>query len=260
MELNHGITRMSVICVRSTPSDKAELITQLLFGQIYTVISYSDDRKWLYIRIEEDGMEGWIDVKQVHFIEEAFFEYQKSVEHKISLDISSTLLIRKQSIPITMGSILPFTESGLFQDEVQVAYNGLSKPDSQRRDSEFLLEQATRLLGVPYMWGGKTPFGIDCSGFTQLIYRVAGYKLKRDSYQQAEQGKTIETLDDAHPGDLLFFATDGKVNHVGIFYGEGRVIHASGMVRLDEITSEGIIHTETKVLTHNLFRIKRLLS
>jgi cell wall-associated NlpC family hydrolase len=93
-----------------------------------------------------------------------------------------------------------------------------------------------------------------------MVFKICGYKLQRDTSQQVNQGKKVESIADARPGDLLFFSNDkGVVSHVGILIERNKVIHASGKVRIDPLTDKGIQHAETGVITHHLTTIKRIL-
>lgn len=256
----YGSCRLSVVNVRVKPLDGAEVTTQLLFGDIYRVIKYTEDQKWAHIQLYQDEMTGWIDYKQHHYISQAYFEYLQTVEYRISLEISAYLLINRRSIPIVLGSIVPITDQQLFPEEQPVAFTGESKRVHQRRDHEFLIEVSKRYLGAPYMWGGKSPFGIDCSGFTQMVYKICGYNIKRDSWQQAMMGTEVNWAE-RFTGDLAFFSnTQGKIIHVGIMLPDSKIIHASGEVRVDECTEKGIVHHQTKTLTHILSHIKRIIT
>jgi len=258
--IDFGVTRLSVIPVRATASNRAEQTTQLLFGEHYEILEQTVDRKWFRIRIAFDHYEGWIDSRQHHSISAEYFEYMDRAEFKITTDLMSSLLYNKSPLPILIGSMIPISSSELFKMEEQFAFNGEAKNVGQKREFEYLRNVAQKYLNAPYQWGGRTPFGIDCSGFTQLVFKICGYTLLRDSSQQAGQGKAVEWTD-GRPGDLAFFKNgEGKIIHVGIILGDDRIIHASGRVRIDHIDESGILNQETKVYTHQLAHLRRILT
>ncbi|MDH5365672.1 MAG: C40 family peptidase [Cyclobacteriaceae bacterium] len=253
-----GICRLSLIPVRGKAGDSYEMVTQLLFGDHYEVIEVSNDIKWLRVKILFDGYVGWIDAKQHTTITEEYFEQINHSNYKISLDISSSILHKKNHINVLMGSVLPISTNEMFKMEEQLAFNGESKSLGEKRDFEYLKQIALKYINAPYSWGGKSPFGIDCSGFTQQVFRICGYSLKRDAYQQFEQGASVDK--DVLPGDLVFFKNDAsKITHVGIAFGEGSIIHASGKVRIDKLDNEGIYNEELRKYTHQLAGIRRIL-
>ena len=259
-EIDYGICRMSVLPVRKDPAHQAEQVTQFLFGDHYAVIEHSNDGKWVRVRGWYDQYEGWIDIRQHQAISPEYFKHINHAEFKITTDLTATLLYNKSPIMILMGSMIPISSSELFKMEEQFAFNGESKNVGQRREFDFLRVIATRYLNSPYQWGGKTPFGIDCSGFTQMVFKICGYKLLRDASQQAGQGKAVASLSAARQGDLAFFTDgNGKVSHTGILMADHKVIHASGKVRIDLLGEEGIRHAESGVLTHTLSVIRRVL-
>ncbi|MEQ8476632.1 MAG: C40 family peptidase [Fulvivirga sp.] len=256
---NKGISRLSVIQVRASHSDKAEVVTQLLFGDHYTVTGISDDKKWIRVQIYYDKYEGWIDAKQHTDISEAYFDQINNADYKICTDITSTILYKKHHTTIVIGSILPIATNEIFKVEEQLAFNGEAKSLGAKRDGDFLKQIAFKYLNAPYQWGGRSPFGIDCSGFTQNVFRICGYDLQRDAWQQEKAGTTVD-FRDIQLGDLAFFKNkEGKIVHVGIALEDNQIIHASGKVRVDTLTSEGIVHAETSKLTHTLTSIKRIL-
>lgn len=259
--LEFGVCRLSVVPVRGEPSDRSEQVTQLLFGDHYQVLEWHKEKKWCRISIHFDQYEGWIDAKQHHAINQDYFDYLDRAEFKITIDLTSSMLYSKSPLLILMGSMIPISSSELFKMEEQFAFNGEAKNLGQKREYDYLKNIAIKYLNAPYLWGGKSPFGIDCSGFVQMVFKICGYKLLRDSSQQISQGKNVAALDQAHPGDLAFFKNAaGKVNHVGILLNDNKIIHASGRVRIDVLTAEGIVATDTKIITHQLAEIRRVLA
>lgn len=256
-----GVCRLAVVPVRSDHRDGAEQLSQLLFGDHYEVLSVTADRKWARIKVYADQCEGWLDIKHHHAISREYFDQINQTDYKITTEISSPVLYKKSPLTIVMGSIVPISNSELFKIEEQFAFNGESKGLGQRRDVDFLKSIAKKYLSSPYHWGGKSPFGIDDSGLVQMVYKIAGYSLARESPQQAIQGKKIKSFEDAKPGDLAFFSEKGgAVAHVGIIMDDEKIIHSFGQVRVDTITEEGILNPETKIYTHLLHSIRRIIS
>lgn len=256
-----GVCRQSLVSIRKDPAHQSEQVSQLLFGDHYTVIDRPSNGKWLKIRTYFDEYEGWMDARQHQPVSPEYFDHINHAEFKITTDITSSLLYNKVPQIVLIGSIIPISGSELFRMEEQFAFNGDAKSLGQRREFDFIRTVAQKYLNSPYQWGGKSPFGIDCSGFTQMVFKISGYKLSRDASQQAHQGKDVESLRAAKQGDLAFFTDDqGKIGHVGILLAENKIIHASGKVRIDPITEDGIQHAEFKTITHRLSAIRRVLS
>ncbi len=255
-----GICRLSIVPVRASASEKTEMISQLLFGDHYSVIQYSEDQNWLQIKIFFDGYIGWINGKQHKVITEEHFDQINLSEYKICTDVTATVLYNKRYIPILLGSILPIHTQELFQLEERLAFNGESKALFQKRDYDYLKMTAKKYLDAPYLWGGKSPFGIDCSGFVQQVFKICGYKLLRDASQQVTQGKEVAGIGASRPGDLAFFENaDHKIVHVGIIMENNYIIHASGKVRLDWLDEIGILIEESRLYSHYFHSIRRIL-
>ena len=257
----YGVCRLSAVPVRKEPADQSEQVTQLLFGDEYEVFEQSKDKKWLRIRITFDQYPGWIDAKQHHAITRDYFEYISRADYKITTDVTSSLLYNKNPLAILMGSVIPISSAELFKMEEQFAFNGESKSLGQKREYDFLKSIATKYLNAPYQWGGKSPFGIDCSGFVQMVYKICGYRLYRDAWQQATQGKTVAGFETALPGDVVFFKNDrDKIHHTGILLTDQKIIHASGRVRIDSVNENGLLNTDLKIVTHTFSHIRRILA
>jgi gamma-D-glutamyl-L-lysine dipeptidyl-peptidase len=256
-----GVCRLSVVSVRKDPMDQSEQVTQLLFGDHYEVNEKSKDSKWLKIRINFDQYTGWIDARQHQSITQEYYNHINNAEFKITTDVTATMLYNKSPQVILMGSVIPISSAELFKMEEQFAFNGEAKNLGQKREVEFVKSTAIKYLNAPYQWGGKNPFGIDCSGLTQMVFKIAGYRLFRDAWQQASQGKAIRNLAEAKPGDLAFFQNaEGKVTHTGILINGDKIIHASGKVRIDQITEQGILNADTKTYTHQFSHARRILN
>jgi len=258
--IDYGVCRLAIVPVRMEANHRAEQVTQLLFGDHYEVLEAALPNKWLRIRIYADQYEGWIDAAQHHAISKEYFDQINLANFKITTEITSTILFKKMPLSIVMGSIVPISASELFKLEEHFAFNGESKALSIRRDIDFLKAMAMRYLHAPYLWGGKSPFGIDCSGFTQMIFRLAGYGLMRDAHQQSKQGRPVASLAQARPGDLVFFAQKSMaVSHVGLLLDEGSIIHASGTVKVEKLVPEGILPGEAGEVSHLFHSMRRVL-
>jgi len=259
--VNYGVCRLALVAVRHSPNDDAKQVTQLLFGDHYEVLKKAEGGNWLYIKVHFDGMQGWIDTEQHHSISYEYFEQINHANFKITTDQSCTILFKKSPITILMGSIVPISNSELFKMEEQFAFNGESKSLGQKRDVEFIKTTALKYLNAPYLSGGKSPFGIDAAGLVQMVFKIAGYTLPHSVMGQLAEGIPVKSLSEALTGDLAFFShKNEEITHVGIVLRDEKVIHSFGRVRIDHLLEEGIMRADSKIYTHYLKEIRRIVN
>ena len=250
--MQYGICHLSVVPVRLIAEDSGEMVSQLLYGEHFKVL---EQRKfWSRIRIAYDSYEGWVQNNQITLIEKVNYDQIEHSKHrKYSSDLVSFIEISDSVLlPIVMGSSVSNTEV--------LPNNFEGSSIAVKKDKSDLVQTALLYLNTPYLWGGRTPFGLDCSGFTQMVYMINGYELPRKSYEQASQGEALSFIEESEPGDLVFFDNDeGTINHVGIIMKNNYIIHAHGKIRIDRIDHTGIFNTETKNYTHSLRVIKKII-
>jgi len=262
MAQEFGICILSIIPGRKEPADSSEQVTQLLFGEHYVVKEKRS--KWIRIQCEMDEYECWIDRKQHHPISEKFGDrLNKQRFTAVSLELAGIVQneATREITPILMGSTLPFLKDSIFKiDKQAYRFEGMAQTKAEKKNIDSLVQNAMVYLNAPYLWGGRQPFGIDCSGFVQLCYRMSGILLPRDAYQQATLGHALSFIEEAKPGDLAFFDNqEGKIIHVGMLLENNHIIHASGKVRIDRIDHQGIYNNDVKDYSHRLRIIKRII-
>lgn len=243
----------SVIPVREEHKDQAEIVTQLLFGEIATVTEIH--QQWIKVKSAHDQYEGWIDHKQILLISPATADHiLKNFERQQCLH--GVLKSPWGIIHTVMGSFIPFGKKEFDVEQQRFEVLDLEVAPI----SKAVTSTAIVYKNAPYLWGGRTHYGIDCSGFTQAVYRFHGVDLPRDASQQVLVGKTV-SFEDVLAGDVAYFHNEkGNVTHVGIILDELFIIHASGRVRIDRLTPTGIFNDETQKETHKLHSIKRFLT
>ena len=255
-----GFCNLSVVPCRREPSDKSEMTTQLLFGEHFEILE--EHKSWVYINSAIDGYKSWIDHKQYLPISKETFDQLTATAHSHTSDIVGVVTETTENIsfPVTIGSRLPFTKGKEFNiEKKKYNFQGSIAPSAAKPKRAKIVEDCFIYLNTPYLWGGRTPFGIDCSGFAQMVYRLNGIKLSRDASQQVEQGEPLDFPEEAKPGDLAFFDNeDGAITHVGIVLPDMQIIHASGRVHIDKLDHIGIFSEERRNYTHNLRILKTL--
>lgn len=246
-----GYCKVALSPVRKENRDSAEMVSQLLFGELFEVQEVQDN--WTQIQTYFDHYNGWIDTKHLVYLSEK--EAQRWLD---GLSMSTAQVANLQTPwgpqALLRASYIPFGSTSDFsigKDKFQLLSNPL---ESFKSREDFALAY----LNTPYLWGGKGPFGIDCSGFMQSVFRFSDIQLPRDAYQQEELGLNID-FEDRQPGDMAFFANaSGKVTHVGLLLSDLRIIHASGWVRIDSLLATGIWNEDLQKETHRLHSIKRI--
>ncbi len=251
-----AICNLSSIPLRIEPNDRSEIVSQVLFGEHFEVVEKNN--QWSKIKLHYDNYEGWVDSKQYQIISKE--NYDTLCKEAIILNSDLVEYISAPNnilIPITLGASLSFlnhNDINIYNYEFEGLKASGIKPKSSIVDTSYMY------LNAPYLWGGKTPFGIDCSGFTQMVYKLNGYKLLRDASQQATQGEVLSFIEESEPGDLAFFDNEeGKIIHVGIMLKDNYIIHASGKVRIDRLDHLGIYNSEINRHTHRLRVIKKII-
>lgn len=247
----YGICNLSIVPLRIEPSDPTELVTQVLYGEIFKILEKR--KSWSRIRLAFDSYEGWIDNKQYLEITEDNYNEIKNEDHKLSLDLIEYVHNKDNKLyAIPMGSSL----NGL--NVLGHVFDGNYSISKQEKSN--LIATAFIYLNTPYLWGGKTPFGIDCSGLTQMVYKLNGYSIFRDASQQATQGQALSFIEESEPGDLAFFDNaEGNITHVGIIMKDNYIIHAHGHVRIDRLDHSGIYNIDRQIHTHKLRVIKKII-
>ncbi|WP_374504496.1 NlpC/P60 family protein [Flavobacterium sp.] len=251
-----GICNLAIIPLRFEPSDRSEIVSQVLFGEHFEVLE--ELKQWRRIRLHYDSYEGWVDSKQFQIISEADYITLSKEPIVLNADLIDYISAPNNTLlPIPLGASLSFLNHSNI-NSAHFEFDGTKTSGIQ--DKNKLINTAFMYLNAPYLWGGKTPFGIDCSGFTQMVYKLNGHYLHRDASQQATQGDALSFIEESEPGDLAFFDNEeGNIIHVGIIMENNYIIHASGKVRIDRLDHLGIFNPETQKHTHKLRVIKKVI-
>lgn len=253
-DLDQAICPLSIVPVRREPDDRAEQVTQWLYGETADVLETGP--KWALLQFHHDGYQGWVDRKQLApALDGVDVEPVRSTEQFMHVETAMGALV------MPFGAVLPAYSAGQFNlGAERLAFPGRTTARLNGTPVMRILALKDQWLNTPYLWGGRSPFGVDCSGLTQMLFLAAGIKLPRDAQQQAGLGTNVELIDLATSGDLAFFDNaDGNITHVGIVLDNRRILHASGRVRIDNLDQQGIYNAAEKKYTHQLRTLKRVV-
>lgn len=240
-----GLSRLPLIPLRAEPSERSEMVTQAVYGERMVVLEQQSD--WSRVQLSDDGYRGWCTTKMITFCTKETWDVMALTDVRCVTQPISACFCAGDTLLLPAGS-------RLFPEDVI-----LNEKEREPRPLLNPSDVAKRFLHAPYLWGGKSILGMDCSGLVQLSFLLTGIMLPRDAGQQVLLGEQLLSLDDALPGDLAFFANEaGRLVHVGLVIANGCVIHASGSVRIDLLDKEGIFNGDTKSYSHHLSQLRRL--
>jgi cell wall-associated NlpC family hydrolase len=241
--------------LRSGPSHRAEMLSQVLFGEKYRILDQAGH--WTKVETCFDNYSGWLDMDHLQQSEDS--------NGNTGLVLNKSLLcFRNDKTRMVLEAGCEIYNPDFANKTFSVGhniYNTVNEfSDNYITTKDSLTDTALKFINSPYIWGGRIPSGIDCSGFCQLVYKIHGLKIPRDSCQQAEAGKVVSFIDETKPGDLLFFDDDmGRISHVGMLFSGRLIIHASGRVRIDPVDHQGIFKQEMGKYSHHLRTIRRIV-
>ncbi len=255
--MKYAIVNVPAAPVRRKPNHRKEMVNQLLFGESVKILKTKGDL-WVKTESLHDGYIGWVTNTMLVPANE---DVANTMNAFVTSNILSSLTIGEKILNVPVGSALPRFENGKGTiGETEYIFSGkFFKKDEQVPSAELIKKLTKDWLNAPYLWGGRTPLGVDCSGFVQVIFKLMGIDLPRDAWQQAQVGKSVKKFSETQTGDLAFFDNKEDIVHVGIILDGNQIIHSSGKVRIDELTKKGIVNADTGKRTLRLRAIKRIL-
>jgi hypothetical protein len=256
--MEHKICVVPVMPLRGGPSHASEMTSQLIFGECVLILEKSEGG-WVRVRNQYDQYEGWAAENQLTEIDEELY-FEPTEEYTPGL--LNAISVSGHPMNVPLGSFLKGMRHGeMFWGKVTATFKGDPlRPDHLPITEKRIRQVAFQYLNTPYLWGGRSNFGIDCSGFTQSVYRLLGKMLPRDTSMQVGCGEKRERGEKTHCGDLAFFKNkEGRVVHVGLMLNDFEIIHSSGKVRVDKLDEHGILNADTQEHTHELLQVNRII-
>ena len=258
--MSHAISSLSIVPVRRAANHKSEMTSQILFGEMVEVLE-EKGKSWFKVRCCWDNHIGWVAAHQLTPITPGEYErFEKYFAY--NLDLMQGVMADDHALPITIGAQLPEFDGLRFSiGTTDYTFSGQAVfPDHIEQSADFILKMARRYLGSPYLWGGRSPFGIDSAGLVQLVFKMMSIHLPREAGQQVYLGKEVDFMAQSRAGDLAFFENNrGRINHVGIIMEAGEIIHVHDRVRIDAIDHFGIYRRDRARYTHRLRVVRRII-
>lgn len=248
----HAICQLAVCPLRAKATDEAEIVTQLVFGDFVTILE--DGKPWIKVKNYADGYEGWMDFKQLKMIDEVAF--LNGIKNNSTIVGNDQLILEGPHgvLTVFLGASLPHFNGTSCQIGNDIYTLKTPLFSASKKD---IAQLCHAYLNAPYLWGGKSLFGIDCSGLTQNIFKAIGVQVPRDASEQVKFGETIDWAE-RRTNDIVFYTTKTeKVTHVGILTSKNNIIHAHGRVRIDQCDEKGIFNDEQGLYTHVFHSVKR---
>jgi hypothetical protein len=241
-------------------TNASEMASQLLFGEMAEVLE-AKGRQWCRVRCIHDNFVGWAATNQLLPITPSELDSYRQ-HHAYSLEPYHAIMGPDHYLPVVMGAQLPGFDGMRFRlEDTYYTFSGQAIfPEDVKLGPEFILKIARRYLSAPFLWGGRSPMGIDAPGLVQMVFKIAGLALPREASQQIYLGETVDFVEQAQPGDIAFFENRAsRIGHCGIILPNQEIIHAYGSVRIDLLDHFGIFNRSTRRYTHSLRLIKRFL-
>ncbi len=255
--MEFGICILNAIPVRKEPDDCSEMVSQVLFGETFKITDSASG--FLKISTDYDQYEGWLAKNQITELDTKEHQLINKTKKVYCGELINFISEQDNSLTlISLGAVLPVIQNHNFTvNNTEYFFEGESKSGSYNKQK--IIQTAYLYLNSPFLWGGRTPFGIDCSGFTQMVYKINGHFIPRDAAQQAQSGEVLSFIEESEPGDLAFFDDEeGNIVHTGIILANNYIIHSYGKVRIDQLDQSGIFNTSLKRHTHKLRVIKKI--